>query len=247
MSRPADRILVALDVSDFETAFRLFASLTDHVGGFKVGKELFVAAGFHTDGRDFIDRLVEQECNVFLDMKFHDIPNTVAGAVRAATRAGVWMLNVHASGGREMMRAAVQAAHETSTRLGKKPPLVVAVTVLTSLNTQDLHEIGLVGTPEESVLRLSVLAKDCGVDGVVASAQEAAAIKRECGADFLVVSPGIRPAGGDPGDQKRLSTPGNAVRCGCDYLVIGRPITQAKDPVQAAVDIAAEIAAAASR
>ena len=242
MLRPLDRVLVALDVNDFEAAFRLVAELDGHVGGFKVGKELFVTAGFRSEGRSFVDRLVLEDCNVFLDLKFHDIPNTVAGAVRSATRSGVWMLNIHASGGREMMRAAVQAAHEVLPPPGKKPPLVVAVTVLTSLNGQDLREVGILGTPEEAALRLAVLAKECGVDGVVASAQEAAAIKRECGADFIVVSPGIRPAGSDAGDQKRLSTPAGAVANGSDFLVIGRPITQAPDPAEAADAIVAEIA-----
>jgi len=235
MLRPADRIIVALDVDSAARANALMDALAGHVGGFKIGKELFV-----TEGPEIVRRVVERGSRVFLDLKFHDIPNTAAGAVRAAARHSAWMVNVHASGGPAMLRAAADAAAE----FGTSRPLVIAVTVLTSLDESDLRKIGLAGTPQKAALRLAKLAKENGLDGVVASAKEAAAIKRECGADFLVVSPGIRPAGADPGDQKRLSTPGNAAKNGCDYLVIGRPITLAPDPAAAADAIAAEIAEA---
>jgi orotidine-5'-phosphate decarboxylase len=183
---------------------------------------------------------VQSGARVFLDLKFHDIPNTVAGAVRAAAAHGVWMVNVHAAGGPAMCRAAAEAA----AKAGSLRPLVIAVTVLTSLDENDLAAVGLQGPPREAARRLAKLAKDAGLDGVVASAQEAAAIKELCGPEFLVVTPGIRPAGEAVGDQKRVMTPAAAIAAGSDYLVIGRPITQAPDPAAAAEAIAAEIAQA---
>jgi orotidine-5'-phosphate decarboxylase len=230
-----DRLIVALDVDSPEAARALIERLRGRVGAFKIGKELFVAAG-----PELARAVVQSGARVFLDLKFHDIPNTVAGAVRAAAAHGVWMVNVHAAGGPAMCRAAAEAA----AKAGSLRPLVIAVTVLTSLDENDLAAVGLQGPPREAARRLAKLAKDAGLDGVVASAQEAAAIKELCGPEFLVVTPGIRPAGEAVGDQKRVMTPAAAIAAGSDYLVIGRPITQAPDPAAAAEAIAAEIAQA---
>jgi orotidine-5'-phosphate decarboxylase len=234
---PRDRIIVALDVDSPATAAALAAKLVGHIGALKVGKEFFVSAG------PAVTQLIDDlGLRVFLDLKFHDIPNTVAGAVRAAARLGVWMVNVHASGGAAMCRAAAQAAHEGGGERAR--PLVIGVTVLTSLDQADLDAIGFTGSPHDAALRLAKLAKDNGLDGVVASAQEAAAIKELCGREFLVVTPGIRPADAAAGDQKRIMTPAAAIAAGADYLVIGRPIIRAPEPAAAADAIAAEIAAA---
>ncbi len=234
MAEAREKILVALDVDSLAKARSLAERLTGHVGAFKIGKELFTAVG-----PAVIDAVTQNGGRVFLDMKFHDIPNTVASAVRSAMRHGVWMLNVHASGGAAMCRAAADAA-----RAAAEKPLVIGVTVLTSLNDDDLRDIGLTGPADAAVVRLAKLAQANGLDGVVASAKEVKAIKQACGEDFVVVTPGIRPAGGAVGDQKRVVTPAMAVADGADYLVIGRPITGANDPVAAADAIAAEIAAA---
>jgi len=232
-----ERILVALDVPGIAPASELAEALRGCVGGFKIGKELFVAAG-----PSVIDAVRADGHNkVFLDLKFHDIPNTVAGAVRAATSHGVWMMNIHVAGGEAMCRATVKAAAEVAERAGTPRPLIVGVTVLTSLTAADLAAVGFAEGPVDIAKRLARLAADSGLDGVVASAQEAAAIKQECGPDFLVVCPGIRPAGGEKDDQRRIMTPTKAVRAGADYLVIGRPITQSPDPAAAAAAIAAEI------
>jgi orotidine-5'-phosphate decarboxylase len=186
----------------------------------KVGKELFVAAG-----PAVVARLQERGFEVFLDLKFHDIPNTVAGACRCAARLGVWMLNVHASGGEAMMRAAREAVDSVS-----RPPLLIGVTILTSLGDGDLGQIGFSGSAMDNVLRLARLARASGLDGVVCSAQEALAIREAAGADFVLVTPGIRLPEGDKGDQSRVVTPVDAVRRGANYLVIGRSITHSKDP-----------------
>lgn len=233
----SERILVALDVSAVSEAAELATALRGHVGGFKIGKELFVSAG----PRVIEAVRAEGHGKVFLDLKFHDIPNTVAGAVRAATAHGVWMMNVHAAGGAAMCRAAVRAAVEAAEHAGTACPLIIGVTVLTSLAAADLAAIGFRDGSLETARRLALLAADNGLDGVVASAQEAAAIKEACGPEFLVVCPGIRPAGGETDDQQRIMTPAKAVRAGADYLVIGRPITQSPDPAAAAAAIAAEI------
>jgi len=234
MAEARDKIVVALDVDSLAKARALAERLTGHVGAFKIGKELFTAVG-----PAVIDAVTRHGGRVFLDLKFHDIPNTVAGAVRSAIRHGVWMLNVHASGGAAMCRAAAEAA-----RGAAQKPLVIGVTVLTRLNDDDLGDIGLTGPADAAAVRLAKLAQANGLDGVVASAKEVRAIKRACGEEFVVVTPGIRPAGGAVGDQKRVVTPSMAVADGADYLVIGRPITGADDPAAAAAAIAAEIAAA---
>jgi orotidine-5'-phosphate decarboxylase len=217
------KIIVALDYADAASAMTLVSRLDPARCRLKVGKELFTAAG-----PDLVRTLVAREFDVFLDLKFHDIPNTVAAACRAAAELGVWMVNVHASGGRRMMAAAREALAERERR-----PLLIAVTVLTSMSANDLHEVGVTQSPAEQVLRLAQLARACGLDGVVCSAQEAPMLRRELGADFRLVTPGIRPAGADVGDQRRVVTPAEALRNGATDLVIGRPITGAADPLAA--------------
>ena len=214
------RIIVALDFPDAQSALALAARLDPKLCRVKVGKELFVAAG-----PALVEALHARGHEVFLDLKFHDIPNTVAGACRSAARLGVWMLNVHASGGEAMMRAAREAVAAAA-----RPPLLVAVTILTSLADADLARVGFAGGAADNVARLARLARDCGLDGVVCSAQESAALRSALGAGFALVTPGIRLASDARGDQARVVTPTEAVRLGSDYLVIGRPITGAPDP-----------------
>lgn len=221
MSEP--RIIVALDYPEAAPALALTGRLDPSLCRLKVGKELFVAAG-----PQLVQALVEQGYEVFLDLKFHDIPTTVAQACKAAARLGVWMLNVHASGGLTMMRAAREAIETLDPR-----PRLIAVTVLTSLARPDLAAIGLDLPPEEQVMRLAHLAHAAGLDGVVCSAMEAERLRREMGPAFLLVTPGIRPVGGQGDDQRRVLTPIQALRAGADYLVVGRPITRAPDPVAA--------------
>ena len=198
----------------------------------KVGKELFTAAG-----PALIEKLRKPGFGVFLDLKYHDIPNTVAGACRAAAELGVWMINVHALGGRAMMVAAREALAGGTAR-----PRIVAVTLLTSMGATDVADVGLSGSPQETVFKLARLAQACGLDGVVCSAQEAAALRRQCGKDFRLVTPGIRPADAGQDDQNRVATPRQAIDDGSDYLVIGRPITRAPDPLAALRRINDEIA-----
>ena len=233
------QILVALDVANAEAALSLADTLRGAVGGFKVGSQLFTGAG-----PDVVRALVDRGDRVFLDLKFHDIPNTVAGAVASATALGVWMVNVHASGGRAMMAAARQSADETAARGGVPPPLVIAVTVLTSFTAETLGEIAIAASPLEQVERLARLAQDAGLDGVVASPQEVGAIRNACGPSFVVVTPGIRggSAASGPDDQRRTATPAGAMAAGSTYLVVGRPITGAADPRSAALGMASEIA-----
>jgi orotidine-5'-phosphate decarboxylase len=237
-------ILVALDVPTAREALAVADTLRGAVGGYKIGSQLFTAAG-----PDIVRTFVERGDPVFLDLKFHDIPNTVAGAVSSATELGVWMVNVHASGGAAMLAAARRAADETSARTGRKAPLVIAVTVLTSMDAATLAGIGVSSTPLDQVLRLAALAQQAGLDGVVASPQEIAAIRSACGADFAIVTPGIRggSATSGPDDQHRTSTPAGAVSAGSSYLVIGRPITAASDPRAAALAILDEIQAVSTK
>jgi orotidine-5'-phosphate decarboxylase len=229
-----DRILVALDVESAAEALRLGDTLRDAVGGFKIGSRLFTA-----EGPSIVRTLTGRGDRVFLDLKFHDIPNTVATAVAAATELGVWMVNVHASGGVPMMRAARTAAHETAAKRNRTPPLVIAVTVLTSMNQATLAETGVAIDLMDQVLRLVELTKEAGLDGVVASPRETAAIRRRCGADFAIVTPGIRGGAADAakGDQERTMSPEEAIAAGASYLVVGRPIIGAPDPRAAAQKI----------
>jgi orotidine-5'-phosphate decarboxylase len=210
---------------------------------FKIGSQLFTLAG-----PQIVRDVVASGAKVFLDLKFHDIPHQVAGAARSAAQLGVSLFTVHASGGAEMMRRAVEAAAEVAAREGTTRPAVLAVSVLTSMDASALAQIGISSSPEESVLRLVKLAEQAGVDGVVASPQEAERIRATvANREFLIVTPGIRPAGGDEDDQRRVATPEAALRAGADYLVVGRPITAASDPVAAAQHIAAEMQSAKGR
>ena len=230
-------ILVALDVESAEKAIALADALRGAVGGFKIGKQLFTAAG-----PAVVRDLAGRGDRVFLDLKFHDIPNTVAGAVQSAVATGAWMVNVHASGGSAMMKAAAESARKTAAGLGLTAPVVIGVTVLTSMNDQALAEIGVSRPMLEQVVHLARLAQDSGLDGVVASPQETPAIRKACGKDFLIVTPGIRPAdqqGKD--DQARTLTPAEAMSAGASYLVIGRPITAAPNPREAAEKISASL------
>jgi orotidine-5'-phosphate decarboxylase len=232
-----NRILVALDVDSAAQAKALADTLRGAVGGFKIGKQLFTS-----EGPTIVRALAGRGDRVFLDLKFHDIPNTVAGAVSAAVATGAWMLNVHAAGGRKMMEAAAAAARTTAEELERPRPLVIGVTVLTSLDQSQLRETGITTPVLDHVVHLAGLAKASGLDGVVASPHEIAALRVACGPEFLIVTPGIRPAaraGRD--DQVRTMAPAEAVAAGASYLVIGRPITAAADPRRAAQDIADEL------
>lgn len=226
------RIVVALDFAHPNEALKFVDTLDPQQCRVKVGKELFTAGG-----PDLIAALHARNFDVFLDLKFHDIPNTVAKAVAAAAELGVWMVNVHASGGAAMLKAA-RAALEP---YGDKAPLLIAVTVLTSMSAEELGQLGVQRPLQEHVLALAKLAADCGLDGVVCSAQEAALIKAEVGQDFVLVTPGIRPAGSASHDQQRIMTPSQAVAAGVDFLVMGRPIRESKDPVATLSAIADEI------
>jgi orotidine-5'-phosphate decarboxylase len=238
MIAPAPRVIVPLDFPDMLSAFGLAAQLDPRKCAVKVGKELFTAAE-----AGLVRELVRRGFLVFLDLKFHDIPNTVAQACAAATRMGVWMIDVHATGGPAMMRAARQAVNQTAAEMGRTAPLLIAVTVLTSLAAEDLLAIGMTGSVDEQVLRLARLAQENGLDGVVCSAHEAAALRAACGGKFKLVTPGIRPAGAALNDQARVMTPEAAIAAGADYLVIGRPITGAADPLAALDAINASIGA----
>jgi orotidine-5'-phosphate decarboxylase len=225
-----DRLIVALDVPTAEAGLRLAEALRGEVGMFKVGSQLFSAAG-----PGFVRELVGRGDKVFLDLKYHDIPNTVAGAVSVAAQLGVALLDVHALGGRAMLEAAAGALPAMGTRL-------LAITVLTSHDEATLRELGLQGPISDAVTRLARLAQAAGADGVVASPHEIELVRAACGRDFKIVTPGIRPAGARAGDQARAATPGAAVRAGADYIVVGRPIVEADDPVSAARAIVAEMA-----
>jgi orotidine-5'-phosphate decarboxylase len=233
-----DKLLVALDVETRDAALSLTDILRGSVGGFKIGSRLFTA-----EGPSMVRTLVERGDRVFLDLKFHDIPNTVATAVAAAAELGVWMINVHASGGTAMMQAARAAAHETAARRRLQPPLVIAVTVLTSMSQAALRETGVVIDLMDQVLRLAELAREAGLDGVVASPRETASIRARCGDGFAIVTPGIRggAASATKDDQERTMSPADAIAAGASYLVVGRPIIAAQNPREAAEAIAASV------
>ena len=233
------RLIVALDVSKGKDVHRLVARLQGAVGMFKVGSQLFTASG-----PVVIRELVRRGERVFLDLKFHDIPNTVAAAGVEAMRLGATIFNVHAAGGREMMVRTSEAVRETAAKEGVEKPAIIAVTVLTSSDAATLAETGNSASPEAQVKRLAQLTESAGLDGVVASPNEVALVRSVTAADFLVVTPGVRPEGSASDDQKRISTPGGAIASGANYLVVGRPITAAADPRAAADAIVAEIAAA---
>ncbi|BCK03497.1 MULTISPECIES: orotidine-5'-phosphate decarboxylase [Vibrio] len=215
------KVIVALDYDNLADALAFVDKIDPSTCRLKVGKEMFTLFG-----PDFVRELHKRGFSVFLDLKFHDIPNTCSKAVKAAAELGVWMVNVHASGGERMMAA----SREILEPYGKDRPLLIGVTVLTSMESTDLQGIGILSAPQDHVLRLATLTKNAGLDGVVCSAQEASLLKQNLGREFKLVTPGIRPAGSEQGDQRRIMTPAQAIASGSDYLVIGRPITQAAHP-----------------
>ncbi len=225
------KIIIALDYASAAPALALAERLDPTACRLKVGKELFTAAG-----PQVIEKLMQRGFEIFLDLKFHDIPNTTAHACKAAAELGVWMVNVHALGGRKMLTAAADAVAHSS-----RPPKLIAVTLLTSMAAADLADIGIAESPAQMVLRLATLTRDCGLDGVVCSAQEACLLRETLGKDFALITPGIRPATASLDDQSRVMTPSAALAAGASYLVIGRPITQAADPLQALININLEI------
>ncbi len=227
------KVIVALDFATEAQALKLVDGLDPTMCRLKVGKEMFTHMG-----PSFVKSLENRGFGVFLDLKFHDIPNTVARAVAAAADLGVWMVNVHASGGPRMMEAAVKALEP----YGAKRPLLTAVTVLTSMDEEQLRAVGITCPLEEQVLRLATLTRDCGLDGVVCSAREAAMLRQHLGQDFKLVTPGIRPRNAEVGDQIRVVTPADAIKLGSSYLVMGRPITKALDPIAALKAVNAELA-----
>jgi orotidine-5'-phosphate decarboxylase len=231
-----DKLIIALDVETPAKALDLVKELHSLAGMFKVGSQLFTAAG-----PQIVRDIIAQESKVFLDLKFHDIPHQVAGAARSAAELGVSLFTIHASGGSEMMRRAVNSVNEVAAKSGVRSS-VLAISVLTSIDAHVLAQIGVTSTPAESVLRLVKLAEASGVDGVVASPQEIASIRQTLNRpEFLVVTPGIRPATNETGDQKRVATPSAAIAAGASYLVVGRPITGAPDPLAAAHQILDEM------
>ena len=234
------RVIVALDFPEASAALALAQRLDPAACALKVGKEMFVAAG-----PEPVRAMVARGFRVFLDLKFHDIPNTVARACAAATRLGVWMINVHAAGGAAMLTAARTAVDEAAAEQGRAAPLLIAVTVLTSLRDDDLRATGIADDTARQAVRLARLTADCGLDGVVCSAQEAAMLRSACGPAFKLVTPGIRPEGAAAHDQARVMTPEAAIAAGADYLVIGRAITAAPDPVRALREINASLGIAA--
>lgn len=236
LKNPKDKVIFALDVEHFREAQHWVALLRDQVGIFKVGKQLFTHAG-----PKVIDMIRGKGQKVFLDLKFHDIPNTVARAGEEATKLNVTMFNLHALGGFEMMRKTVEASRATAKGLGIPKPLILAVTILTSMDEDSLKEVGVQVPLLEEVGRLAHLSLKAGVDGVVASPQEIGIIRQRCGEDFLIVTPGIRPPSEKKDDQKRTMSPKEAIKAGANYLVIGRPIKDAKDPLEAIQKIIEDI------
>ncbi len=242
-AHPRSSLIVALDFDSLSSAVKFAKQVADLVGMFKIGSQLFTAAGPQA-----VKELAALGCGIFLDLKFHDIPNTVAGAVlSAAAMPGLQLLNVHALGGRAMLEAAAQAV-SAGVPLGEDRPRLLAVTILTSMDHQSMKSVGIGGLPKQCVVRLAKLAKSAGVDGVVASVQEVRAIRKACGREFLIVAPGVRPTDktrkSSSDDQARVSTPTEAIRAGADFIVVGRPILAAENPREAAQSIVEEIAAA---
>jgi len=231
-----ERLIVALDLDDLELATELVRSLAREVGMFKIGKQLFTHAGPQA-----VRLIQDLGGEIFLDLKFHDIPNTVAKAAIEATRLGVKMFNVHASGGLEMMRFTVKEVERVSRQQKLRRPIMLGVTVLTSLGQEDLQRLGVEHKIADQVVRLALLTKEAGMDGVVASPHEVTDIRQACGQRFVIVTPGIRPADSQRNDQQRVMTPGHAVRAGVDYIVVGRPILEAQNPIMAARGIVAEM------
>ena len=227
------RVIVALDYPDAASALQLVASLTPALCRLKVGKELFTRAG-----PPLVEELAGRGFDVFLDLKFHDIPNTVASACHAAADLGVWMVNVHALGGERMLLAAREGVERAA-----HTPLLIAVTILTSMDASDLAAVGLSGSPADNVLRLATLVQQSGLDGVVCSSRETGVLRNELGPDFRLITPGIRPLGSQADDQRRVMTPADALRAGSNYLVIGRPVTRADDPVSVLRTINSELSA----
>ena len=238
MESPGSRLIIALDFPQLEPALALARRIAPRVGMLKVGLELFNSAG-----PTAIESLRAGGARIFYDSKFYDIPNTVAGAAAAAGRLGVSMLNVHALGGRAMMQAAKEGALRGAAEAGFPPPLVIAVTIVTSLGDRELRDdLGLSDSSHDLVIRLASLTRESGLDGVVCSVREVPDVKRTCGPDFLTVTPGIRPSWAAAGDQVRVSTPQDAIAAGADYLVVGRPVTRADDPTEALDKLLAEMA-----
>ncbi|MBW9272956.1 MAG: orotidine-5'-phosphate decarboxylase [Candidatus Thiodiazotropha sp. (ex. Lucinisca nassula)] len=233
MNSSDSRVIVALDYSGQDRALALVDRLDPSLCRLKVGKEMFTRIG-----PSFIEVLRGRGYEVFLDLKFHDIPNTVAAACDAAADLGVWMMNLHASGGRRMMEAARERLESRSNR-----PLLIAVTILTSLSGEEIHEVGFSGDPADNVSRLAKLTQQSGLDGVVCSPREAGMLRGDLGHDFLLVTPGVRPKQATQDDQRRVMTPADAINAGSSYLVVGRPITAAADPIKALQSINLEIAA----
>lgn len=229
-----DKVIFALDVNRIDEVDRYAKILSGKVGMFKIGKELFTSCG-----RESVNRVLENGIDIFLDLKFHDIPNTVTNAMIAAAELGVKLVNLHALGGYDMMKS---AADGVKARFGQERPKLLAVTILTSSTEETLKGVGINYSVEDMVVRLAKLAKEAGMDGVVASPKEITVIRKHCGDDFLIVTPGVRPSFASADDQKRIMTPAEAVAAGADYLVIGRPIAKADNPVKAADLIVEEIA-----
>ena len=233
------RLAIALDLPDRDSLLAMAHRVAPEVGFLKLGLEAFLA-----EGPALVREVVASGTGVFLDLKLHDIPNTVSRAAAAAVRTGASIVNCHAAGGTEMMKAFGEGARAAAAKEGHPAPKLIAVTILTSLDAAAVRAVGLEGSPREAALRLAILAKESGLDGVVCSPEEIETIRAACGGDFLLVVPGVRPRGEAAGDQRRIATPSEAIRAGADLLVVGRPITGAPDPVAAARAIAAEIAAA---
>lgn len=236
MTSRQNPIICAIDTTDIDEARDLTAQVRDHVGAIKLGLEFFTA-----NGSAGVEKLAAEHMPVFLDLKFHDIPNTVASAIRATAGINTFMMTVHTSGGRAMLQAAIDASMEVAEQTGKERPLIIGVTVLTSLDQADLSMVGIRTELHDQVRRLADLAQSCRLDGVVCSPYEISLLREHCGEDFTLVVPGIRPADSSADDQKRVMTPKDALERGADYLVIGRPITTAANPAQAARNIIAPL------